>query len=139
MISPTDSEILARAVDLASANVADDGGPFGAVVATADGRLVDGANRVTATHDPTAHAEVTAIRAACAQLHYGRASTGWYSRLGGTTLPEQGSTMPRSTPTSSGPDSRPCCARSRCETRTPSRPSMRGAPTRAAPPTDAGR
>ncbi|HJB08916.1 MAG TPA: nucleoside deaminase [Candidatus Brachybacterium merdavium] len=68
MISPTDSEILARAVDLASANVADDGGPFGAVVATADGRLVDGANRVTATHDPTAHAEVTAIRAACAQL-----------------------------------------------------------------------
>mgnify|MGYP000866044086 CR=1 FL=1 len=68
MISPTESEILARAVDLASANVADDGGPFGAVVATAEGRLVDGVNRVTATHDPTAHAEVAAIRAACAQL-----------------------------------------------------------------------
>lgn len=68
MISPTESEILARAVDLASVNVAEDGGPFGAVVATAEGRLVDGVNRVTATHDPTAHAEVAAIRAACAQL-----------------------------------------------------------------------
>lgn len=68
MISPTDSDLLARAVDLATANVADDGGPFGAVVATAEGRLVDGVNRVTATFDPTAHAEVVAIRAACAQL-----------------------------------------------------------------------
>lgn len=59
---------LARAVDLATRNVADNGGPFGAVIVTADGRAFDGANRVTANNDPTAHAEVTAIRNACAAL-----------------------------------------------------------------------
>jgi guanine deaminase len=63
-----ESELLARAIDLATANVADGGGPFGAVLRTAGGQLVDGVNRVTADHDPTAHAEVTAIREACAQL-----------------------------------------------------------------------
>ncbi|MFC7375699.1 nucleoside deaminase [Brachybacterium sp. GCM10030267] len=67
-LTPYDEELLARAVDLASANVASGGGPFGAVVRTADGRLVDGTNRVTATLDPTAHAEVMAIRAACQEL-----------------------------------------------------------------------
>jgi guanine deaminase len=59
---------LARAVRLASQNVLEDGGPFGAVVVTGDGRIFDGVNRVTATHDPTAHAEVTAIRTACREL-----------------------------------------------------------------------
>ena len=59
---------LDRAVDLAIANVADGGGPFGAVVVR-DGVVVgEGANRVTATLDPTAHAEVVAIRAACAEV-----------------------------------------------------------------------
>jgi guanine deaminase len=56
---------LDRAVDLAIANVADDGGPFGAVVVR-DGVIIgEGTNRVTADLDPTAHAEVVAIRAAC--------------------------------------------------------------------------
>lgn len=68
MSTPADLDLLARAVDLATANVADDGGPFGAVLATADGRLFDGVNQVTASHDPTAHAEVAALRAACARL-----------------------------------------------------------------------
>ncbi|WP_026555039.1 nucleoside deaminase [Arthrobacter sp. 35W] len=59
---------LAQAVDLATQNVANGGGPFGAVIVTADGRTFNGVNRVTATNDPTAHAEVTAIRAACSAL-----------------------------------------------------------------------
>ncbi len=60
-----DREWLALAVDLAVRNVADGGGPFGAVV-VADGELLaTGQNRVTRDNDPTAHAEVQAIRAAC--------------------------------------------------------------------------
>jgi tRNA(Arg) A34 adenosine deaminase TadA len=44
------------------------GGPFGAVIVR-DGRIVgEGANTVTASHDPTAHGEVSAIRAACKAL-----------------------------------------------------------------------
>lgn len=57
-------EWLARAVALATENVAEGGGPFGAVVVR-DGALVAvGQNRVTRDNDPTAHAEVEAIRAA---------------------------------------------------------------------------
>ncbi|MBN9606166.1 MAG: nucleoside deaminase [Actinomycetales bacterium] len=57
---------LARAVQLATENVAAGGGPFGAVVVAADGTLLgEGQNRVTRDLDPTAHAEVVAIRAAC--------------------------------------------------------------------------
>jgi tRNA(Arg) A34 adenosine deaminase TadA/uncharacterized protein (DUF952 family) len=59
---------LAHAIALATANAATDGGPFGALVVTADGHVFEGANRVTATNDPTAHAEVTAIRTACSAL-----------------------------------------------------------------------
>jgi len=65
---PTPAEYLARAVDLATENVRDSGGPFGAVVVSADGRVFEGVNRVTANLDPSAHAEVTAIRNACQQL-----------------------------------------------------------------------
>lgn len=68
MNSSADSDPLQRAVDLATANVADGGGPFGAVIVLPGGRRVEGVNRVTASHDPTAHAEVMAIREACRLL-----------------------------------------------------------------------
>ena len=66
--SHPDILMLKRAVDLATANVRNDGGPFGALVVARDGRVFEGTNRVTANLDPTAHAEVTAIRAACQGL-----------------------------------------------------------------------
>lgn len=59
-----DQAHLARAIDLATVNASTDGGPFGAVVVTADGQVFQGTNRVTTTNDPTAHAEVTALREA---------------------------------------------------------------------------
>ncbi len=61
----TDLDFLRRAVELARGNLdSGDGGPFGAVVVV-DGRIVgEGSNQVLRSHDPTAHAEVVAIRAA---------------------------------------------------------------------------
>ncbi len=59
---------MQRAVALAHENIRSGGGPFAAVVVK-DGRVVaEGVNRVTATNDPTAHAEVVAIREACKVL-----------------------------------------------------------------------
>lgn len=63
-----DRAFLAEAIRLAVANVAAGGGPFGALVVK-DGAIVGrGVNRVTRDNDPTAHAEVVAIRDACARL-----------------------------------------------------------------------
>ncbi|WP_275776139.1 nucleoside deaminase [Paenarthrobacter sp. Y-19] len=64
----TAEQFLATSIGLATANVLNSGGPFGAVIVTADGRAFEGVNRVTASNDPTAHAEVTAIRNACREL-----------------------------------------------------------------------
>lgn len=66
--SPGPAEYLAEAVRIAVDNVRNQGGPFGAVVVTADGQVFEGVNRVTADLDPSAHAEVTAIRNACRGL-----------------------------------------------------------------------
>ncbi|GAA0316064.1 guanine deaminase [Kineococcus aurantiacus] len=67
-MSPVEQGFLDLAVRLAVENVAAGGGPFGAVVVR-DGEVVaTGVNRVTAQNDPTAHAEVQAIRAACTAL-----------------------------------------------------------------------
>lgn len=59
---------MRRAIALSINNVHNGGGPFGAVI-TRDGEVVaTGVNRVTANNDPTAHAEVTAIRNAASKL-----------------------------------------------------------------------
>jgi guanine deaminase len=69
MPSQPNPEFLRRAIALATQNVdSGTGGPFGAVI-VCDGKIVgEGANSVTATNDPTAHAEVNAIRAAARAL-----------------------------------------------------------------------
>lgn len=64
----SDTHWLNEAIRLAEANVADGGGPFGALIVRGDELIATGVNRVTPTLDPTAHAEVVAIRAACAKL-----------------------------------------------------------------------
>lgn len=60
-----DSRWLEAVVTLATDNVAAGGGPFAAVVVRDGAILAEGVNRVTRDLDPTAHAEVVAIRAAC--------------------------------------------------------------------------
>ena len=64
----TNEELMRMAIALAQDNVARGGGPFGAVVARGGEVVATGVNRVTADCDPTAHAEVRAIRAAAARL-----------------------------------------------------------------------
>ncbi len=65
----TDEALLDEAIDLArEALASDEGGPFGAVVAM-EGRVVGrGRNRVLGLSDPTAHAEILALREAAARL-----------------------------------------------------------------------
>ncbi|MBI3710216.1 MAG: nucleoside deaminase [Proteobacteria bacterium] len=63
-----DQDFLDRAIALSREAAGNGGGPFGAVVVK-DGAVVgSGANRVASTNDPTAHAEIVAIREACRQL-----------------------------------------------------------------------
>jgi tRNA(Arg) A34 adenosine deaminase TadA len=59
---------MLRAIDLSIENVTNGGGPFAALVVRGDEIIASGVNRVTATNDPTAHAEIVAIREACAKL-----------------------------------------------------------------------
>ena len=63
-------EFLKRAIELADENISSGcGGPFGAVVVKNGQIIAEGANHVTTHNDPTAHAEVVAIREACKKLN----------------------------------------------------------------------
>ena len=63
------AELMRRAIALALENVRTArGGPFAALVARHGSVIGEGSNSVTATNDPTAHAEIVAIRAACRAL-----------------------------------------------------------------------
>ena len=64
----THTELMQRAIQLAADNVLHGGGPFGAVIAREGEIVAEGVNRVTASCDPTAHAEVQAIREAARRL-----------------------------------------------------------------------
>lgn len=66
MSDPTDAQHLVRAAELSRQRMeAGLGGPFGAVIVRNGKVLAEGWNEVTSSNDPTAHAEVTAIRRAC--------------------------------------------------------------------------
>jgi guanine deaminase len=61
-------DFIRRTIDLAMANVEDGGRPFACVIAKDGKILAEGVKRVAQTHDPTAHAEIVAIRQAAAKL-----------------------------------------------------------------------
>ena len=64
----TKNECMRRAIALSEENVKNGGGPFAAVIVRNGEIIAEGMNRVTADSDPTAHAEVSAIRLACKKL-----------------------------------------------------------------------
>ena len=68
MVSKSDLRFMSKAIDLSIENVKKGGGPFGAVIVKNGKIVASGVNRVTANNDPTAHAEVNAIRKACEKL-----------------------------------------------------------------------
>src|SRR4030088_1992961 len=66
-----DKAFMARAIELSVANVRSGvGGPFGTVIVKDGAVVAEAANQVTASNDPTAHAEVLAIRQACQKLGF---------------------------------------------------------------------
>jgi guanine deaminase len=68
-MSQADEKFMLRAIQLAQAGVdSNAGGPFGCVVVKDCEIVGEGTNKVTSTNDPTAHAEVVAIRDACKKL-----------------------------------------------------------------------
>lgn len=65
-VTDKDKQFIDIAARLAERNVAEGGGPFGAIIVRDGAIIASGVNTVTRTNDPTAHAEVNAIRNACA-------------------------------------------------------------------------
>lgn len=67
-ISEEDRKFMQMAIDLSDSNVDAGGGPFGAVIVREGEVIAASGNRVVPNNDPTAHAEVMAIREACRKL-----------------------------------------------------------------------
>src|SRR4029077_21059705 len=66
---PMDNPFMKRAIQLSIDSLQSGrGGPFGAVIVRHSKIVAEGANQVTSTNDPTAHAEIVAIRRACYKL-----------------------------------------------------------------------
>ena len=64
----TKEELMRKAIELSIESVRNGGGPFGAIIARKGEIIAEGSNGVTIYNDPTAQAEVTAIRIACEKL-----------------------------------------------------------------------
>ena len=64
-----DKLFLSRAIELASESIREGGGPFGAIIVKEDKIISEAFNRVVLNNDPTAHAEILAIRQASSVLH----------------------------------------------------------------------
>jgi tRNA(Arg) A34 adenosine deaminase TadA len=64
------TSFMVRAIELSIKSVqSGNGGPFGALVVKDDEIIAEGTNQVTRNNDPTAHAEIVAVREACRRLH----------------------------------------------------------------------
>ncbi len=63
------NKYMLRAIDLSINSANTDGGPFGCVIVKENKIISEGSNKVTSSNDPTAHAEVVAIREACRKLN----------------------------------------------------------------------
>jgi guanine deaminase len=70
MLTEMEKKFLERAIELSREGMRyGHGGPFGCIVVKGEQIVGEGCNNVTSTNDPTAHAEVVAIRNACATLN----------------------------------------------------------------------
>ena len=63
------NKFMLRAIELSINSVNSAGGPFGCVIVKENKIIAEGSNKVTSSNDPTAHAEVVAIRKACKKLN----------------------------------------------------------------------
>jgi len=63
------NKFMLRAIELSISSANGTGGPFGCVIVKDDKIIAEGLNKVTFSNDPTAHAEIVAIREACKQLN----------------------------------------------------------------------
>ncbi|MFL2886843.1 MAG: nucleoside deaminase [Candidatus Pelagibacter sp.] len=62
-------KFMAKAIELSISSASTIGGPFGSVVVKDNKIVAEGSNKVTSSNDPTAHAEIVAIREACKKLN----------------------------------------------------------------------
>ena len=63
------NKFMERAIELSIESINIGGGPFGSVIVKDDKIIAEGSNKVTFSNDPTAHAEIVAIREACKKLN----------------------------------------------------------------------
>ena len=63
------NKFMLRAIELSISSANGNGGPFGCVIVKDDKIIAEGSNKVTFSNDPTAHAEIVAIRDACKKLN----------------------------------------------------------------------